>query len=146
MNTQTNTTTEPHVTSIYLCGTQITIREMSPGVPVDRWGAMRYKHTVTIEANNVIRSFVYHGSINDCAAGKDRLSDDDLKNCLKCVISDGISGYYDCKEFFAEFGYDDPCEGIKAYRACKRTAEKLYSMGWSEDILYDIHNQLTEAM
>ena len=133
-------------TSLYLCGTRITLREMSPGVPVDRWGAMRYKHTVTIEANGVTQEFDYYGSINDYEAGKDRLSDDDLKNVLKCVLDDGMSGFLGCKEFFAEFGYDDPCEGMKAYRACVRTAEKLYSMGWSEDMLYDIHNHLLEVL
>ena len=136
---------KPTETTINLHDTEITIRQASAGKPSMAWGAMRYRHNVTIKINNVSKRVSYHGSVNDYEAGKDRLTEDDLKYVLECVISDAIAGTHDCKEFFAEFGYEDPCEGLKTYKACLKTLSMFNDMGISEDMLYDISNKLNEA-
>jgi hypothetical protein len=136
---------KPTETKINPCGIEITLRQVTAGLPAMIWGAMRYRHNVTVEINNVSRCFDYHGSVNDYNEGKDRLSKEELKNVLECVISDGIAGGYECKEFFAEFGYDDPCEGIKAYKACLKTLSEFNDMGIVEDMLYKMSNELNEA-
>jgi hypothetical protein len=72
------------------------------------------------------------------------LSETGLMDALECIISDSIAGTYDCKEFFAEFGYEDSCEGIKTWQACVKTFEMLNGMGISEDTLYKMSNELSE--
>ena len=136
---------KPTETKINLCGIEITLRQVTAGLPVMVWDAMRYRHNVTIKINNVSKHFDYHGCVNDYEAGEDRLSKEELKDVLECVISDAIAGVYDCKEFFAEFGYDDPCEGLKAYKACLKTLSEFNDMGISEDMLYEMSNELNEA-
>jgi UDP-N-acetylmuramoylalanine-D-glutamate ligase len=136
---------KPTETKINLCGIEITLRQVTAGLPAMIWDAMRYRHNVTIEINDISKHFDYHGSVNDYNEGKDRLSKEELKDVLECVISDAIAGVYDCKEFFAEFGYDDPCEGLKAYKACLKTLSEFNDMGISEDMLYEMSNELNEA-
>lgn len=133
---------ETHIT---LCNMDITIRQESVGTPSTKWGAMRYCHPVTIIVPDKWRqTFDYYRSERDYAERKDMLSETGLMDALECIISDSIAGTYDCKEFFAEFGYEDPCEGIKAWQACVKMFEMLNVMGISEDMLYDMINELED--
>lgn len=136
--------TPPIETNVTLCSTDITLRQVSPGTPVYMWGSMRFRHTVTIEANGVLTTFPYHTSTLNYVQHKDRLTETELFDVLECVISDAIAGTHDCKEFFAEFGYEDPCEGIKAWRACIKTFEMLNGMGIDEDMLCKMSNELAD--
>lgn len=139
-------TETPTETTLTLCDTEIIIRQDTAGMPVMVWDAMRYRHSVTVEINNVSEQFDYHGSVTDYEAGKDRLPEKELKNVLECVISDAIGGTYDCKEFFSIYGGDDPCEGLKTYKACIKTLSMLKDMGITEDMLYYMSNELNEAV
>jgi len=136
---QTSTPTE---TRTVLCGTEFIIRQTSDGTPIMKWGDMRYKHIVTIKANDTSKRFSFYGSVVDYQKNKCRLTEDDLINVLECILSDGIAGTMECKNFFDEFGYEDPCEGIKAYKACKDTLRRLGDMELTEDALYNMVNAL----
>lgn len=139
---QTRTATE---TTINLCGTEFIIRQPSAGKTATKWGAKRYQHIVTIKANDTSKRFSFYGSEADYENNKNRLTEEDLLYVLESAVADAIAGTYECKDFFAEFGYsDDPCEGIKAYKGCKDTLRRLDDMGITEDELYDIETELNE--
>jgi len=124
--------TTPIETSIRIADADITI-----------WGAMRYCHLVTIIVDDACsETFDYHGSEADYIAHKDVLSEPDLIDALECITRDAISGTYDCAEFFSNFGCEDPCEGLKAWRGCVRTCDRLVNMGIAEDMFYDVLNEL----
>jgi len=44
---------------------------------------------------------------------------------LEMILSDALSGLYTIDEFFAELGYEKVSEGLRAYRACRKIAEKI---------------------
>lgn len=137
-------TTPPEI-STTLCNTDITIRQECAAHPSTTWGKMRYHHTIgIIIAGECPATFDYYTSVNDFQAHKDTLSETDLLTALECILGDAIAGTYDCKEFFAEFGYEDPCEGIKAWQGCVKTFEMLRSVGISEDVLYDMSNEIED--
>jgi hypothetical protein len=131
-------------TILNLCDIDIAIRQASKGREVYLWNAYRYRHTITIKANGISKRFSFHGSIHDYQNCKDRLNKEDLIYVLECVISDGITGLMDCKEFFVEFGYDDPCEGLKTLKACQSTLQRLEQMGLNEDMLYELSEDIRE--
>lgn len=132
-------------TRITLCGTDITIRQAFVGTPSTKWGTMRYYHPVTIIVSDTLpQTFDYYGSGSDYAKHKDMLSETNLMDALGCIVSDAIAGTYDCAEFFNEFGYEDPCEGLKAWQGCKKTLYMLNELGIAEDMLYDMSNELSE--
>ena len=139
--TATDGTTERRIT---LCGTEFIIRQPSAGTTTEKWDAKRYKHTVTIKANGTSKRFSFYGSVAEYEKGQDRISEDDLIYVLDCIISDAIYGSYSCEEFFDELGYENSCEGIKAYRGCKDTFRRLDDMGIVEEDLYNMSNELRE--
>ena len=97
-----------------------------------------------IMPNRWRQTFDYYGSKRDYAEHKDILSETDLMNALECIISDAIAGTHDCAEFFNEFGYEDPREGLKAWQGCKKTLCMLNELGISDDMLYDMISELSE--
>ena len=140
-------TTPTIETCITLCDTDITIRQPFVGLPTTRWGAMRYCHPIAVIVSDVSdQLFEYYGNTKDYAEHKDILSETDLMDALECIISDAIAGTYDCTEFFNEFGYEDPCEGLKAWQGCKKTLYKINELGISEDMLYDMSNELPDMV
>jgi len=66
----------------------------------------------------------------------------DVLNAFYCFISDAISGAYSAEEFSQEFGYTDPREGLKIWRACQRAYEKAERV--IDGDLYDTANELSE--
>ena len=147
MTTNNNTTKQNRTATerrITLSGTEFIIRQPSTGKTATKWGATRYQHTITIKANDVSKRFSFYGSVDGYEKGKDQLSKSDLVYVLDCVISDAIAGAYTCKDFFAEFRYEDPCVCIEAYRGCKDAFRTLDDMGICEEDLYEIENELRE--
>ena len=139
--TATDGTTEIRIT---LCGTEFIIRQPTAGKTAEKWGARRYQHTVTIKANDTSKRFSFYGSINDYENNKNKLSGEDLLYVLGAILDDGIYGSYTCEEFFAECGYENPCEGLKAYRGCKDTFRRLDDMGIVIEDLYEMSNEIHE--
>lgn len=140
-----NNTTPTTETRITLCNTDITIRQPSKGTPTMKWGTTRYCHPImVIVSNEPPATFKYYGSASDYSEHKDILSETDLIFALECIISDAISGTYDCAEFFNEFRYEDPCEGFKAWQGCIKSLYMLNETGISEEMLYDMDNELSE--
>jgi len=133
-------------TNIGFADIDITICHTSPGTTVMTWGAMRYRHPITIiVADRRSETFDYHGSEAGYIAHKDMLSELDIIDALECILNDAIAGTYNCAEFFNEFGYEDPCKGLKAWKECVRTSERLVNMGIAENMFYDMLNELNEG-
>lgn len=130
--------------NIILCGTSFIIRQPSAGKTITKWGADRFKHTITIKANGISKRFSFYGSENDWKNNNHRLTAEDLVDALSCIIDDAIAGTLDCEEFFAEYGYENPCEGLKAYKGCENTFRKLDDLGIVIEDLYAMSNELRE--
>lgn len=62
----------------------------------------------------------------------------EINDCLNCLLMDADSGEYDCADFLVEFGYNETAEsirnGLKAHKACKRTADALNRLFTPEEL------------
>ena len=130
-------------TNIRLADTDIQMRA-NAGESVTKWKDTRYRYDIEIMIDGAVSTFNYYGSAFDYLKGKDALSRGDLIDALENIVSDAILGTYNCEEFFDEIGYDDPCEGIKAYKGCVKTLKTLNDMGVCDNTLYEISDALQE--
>ncbi len=91
------------------------------------------------------RTFLYYESHKDYMAGKEEMADKDMKYAFRSIIEDAISGQMDFDDFCSEYGYDeDSRRAERVWNECKKSLNKVESMGISGDELYEIINQLSE--
>ncbi len=91
------------------------------------------------------KTFSYYGSQADYEAHKTDLTEEELKQALRCIIEDANSGTMDFKEFCSEFGYDtDSRRAEKIYNACKNSLMKVRDLGFFDSELIDALNELQE--
>ena len=141
----------------------INIREI--GKPVkketDLMGrpAFTFRHTVKITFNDKSTQFGFSTSISDFESGKVKMSDEDLHYALSYFLEDGISSIEGYENFCSELGYemwaDDPDEAdratgydkksLKIYNACERERIQAERIGITEDMAYDIIQEIRDA-
>ena len=58
--------------------------------------------------------------------------------CIECLLMDADAGDYELEDFLEEFGYltsgKSALDGIKAHKACKRTAKGLKKLFTNEEL------------
>ena len=124
----------------------LTINAIEKGEKHAPWDARNWNHHVVTVRNNdngKRTSFEYWASIAhpciDTAA--------DVLGAFECFIGDATAGFYSFQDFVGEFGYTDPVDAYKTWRACKRAAEKLSRVAETdEDGIYDLYSRLSESI
>lgn len=95
--------------------------------------------------DKVTRRFKYYDSQANYEAGKNDLTEEDLKCCFRCFIEDGLSGSETFEDFCSNFGYStDSIRANRIYKLCQKSLEKLFDLGITESELTDILNKLSE--
>lgn len=78
--------------------------------------------------------------------GKETLDESDYKDALFLVLMESYISRGSFEDFCSEFGYsDDNINALKAYKACKRNAERVYNIFSGLDLL-SIQKELEEMM
>jgi len=122
------------------------IIETVKGFPNEKESSGYHNHfEITLTTQYGSESFDFYGSVHDCEKGKKTMSDDDLKDALRCIIDDGIYGAMSFQEFCDELGYDeDSRRAEKIHSQCVESLGKLAGLGIVESDLYEIIDDLNE--
>ena len=121
--------------------------------------ALLYRHTVKLTFNNKNTQFRYSTSINDFESGEIMMSDDDLHYALSAFLGDGLCSIGGFENFCSELGYEmyteDPDEtdratgysrkSVKVYKACKKSRKQAEHIGITEDMAYEIVDEIRTA-
>lgn len=124
-------------------GKEIDIRvAMSFDNEVFKWGATRNRFNVYVSCNGHKLRTKYHDSIHNYRKKKIVPDEQDLFDCLQCILNDATVAM-DCREFW-EFK-ENYGNTIAEYRACIAIHEKLTEMfDGDENIIFDILNIMNE--
>lgn len=124
-----------------------TFVEWVKGFPFDEKDINYHGHfKIHLSTESGSDSFDFYGSANDAVKQKFIMNNEDLKYVLKCIIDDGLAGFYSFEEFCNEFGYDeDSRRAEKIYKACEDTCNQLSVIGIGEEEMCVIVNDLNEV-
>lgn len=138
-------------TKIKVCGKEFELKSELVGEGVkfpnsdDKDNTLHNQFKISVTLDKVNKDFNFYGSMADYEAGKQDLTEEELKYTFKCLISDGESGNMDFEEFCGEFGYDtDSRRAEKIWNECIKSMEKLIDFGINTVELSDIINELSE--
>lgn len=102
-----------------------------------------HNYIITIYNTNTKKktAFEYWGSIMNPKI----TTTQELLFAFYCFLSDGEGSRYGFNDFCANFGYDtDSRKAYAIFKACKKSLAKAERIGISENIAYDIMNDLQE--
>lgn len=109
-------------------------------------GDWHNRFTISIKTESGQKSFHFYGSINDFNNHKNELSESDLIWAVYCIFLDATSyiNAVDILDFRNEFGYKDSKETRRVYNACKKQANNLNGLGFSDDDIFEMCNALRD--
>lgn len=124
-------------------GNDIAIRvAMSFDMEIHKWGAWRNRFNVYLSCNGLKLRTKYHDSVHNYRKGKKVPNEQDLFDCLQCILNDATAAM-DCRDFY-EFK-ETYGNTIAEYRACNSILSKLTAMfNGDENIIFDIINIMNE--
>lgn len=115
-----------------------------PNAPEDKLFHNHFK--ISIKHKNKKISFDFYGSNHDFELFKRKLDSKDLMDTFRVFFEDAIAGLMNFEEFAGDFGYDpDSRRAEKVWKAVKQQTAKAYTLGLSDDDLYDLSNATREG-
>lgn len=103
-----------------------------------------WRYSLLVKTEEGQERFAFHGSV----AGYQEGTEPKAKEVFEMVLSDAIS-YINAEgiDDFAEcFGYEKVSKTLEAWKGCKKTADKLKKLGFSEDDLFEMANALRDEL
>ena len=118
-------------TTTQFAGQHVTVRQWSPAKPVEKWGAIRYRHRIAILVDDNYRMFSYYGSVFDYRDKRDMLDKMGLVSAFHCVIGYALTSIN---------GNATP----DIMRMCAEMKRRLNELGSSDDDLYKVEAELID--
>lgn len=87
------------------------------------------------------QTFDYYGSIAEYESGS-KMDADALSFAFRSYIMDAQFAYMDIDDFCNELGYEKPSQAIKAHKGCMASRQQLEEVGFTEDLMRDVLNEL----